>query len=342
MKIAEPTKPKILTLTPLWKCADVKQPGNLLVVPQPGGPPKLLVIDDRKSVVEVGPDGHRKTLYPLDIRPEEVVTLLRTGTDSAGKRYFVAAAMGGPRVHLFDGQWKRLLSIPEAPPQTSPLQVGDARLADLDGDGKPEILISYFGGGGVRGFSLDGKELWRNEETKEAPGVAVVRTSAGRQVVLCANERSGLLELDPNGKRLGGFGPERMFISIVAADLDGDQTPELCGISLSETNARAAVFLGPKGEERQTQALGQAIPPEAVEQVVPGRLAVSGPGCWLLPGADGSIHVLDKDGKLIDLFNSGGLLKGLATLVLDGKPVLVVASTQGLEAWQVQGLDNPK
>ena len=139
LKIADPSKPKVLTLTPLWKCADVKQPGNLLVVPQPGGPPKLLVIDDLKSVVEVSPDGKKTIPHPLDLG-REYVTLLRTATDSTGKRYFLASGIVMPRVHLFDENWKRLLSLPDVPPETAQLQVADAQLADLDGDGKPEIV----------------------------------------------------------------------------------------------------------------------------------------------------------------------------------------------------------
>ena len=348
VKIAEPTKPKACTLASLWKCPDVRRPGNLLLLPQPNGPPRILVLDDMKSVVEVGPDGKRKALFLLDVQRDEAITFLRTATDSSGKRYFVAAGLGYPRVHLFDENWKRLLSVPDHPadgarsPETQQLQVADAQFADLDNDGKPEILVSYFSGGGVRAFSLDGKETWRNQEMKEVLRVAVVRDAAGEQTLLCTNERGPLVLLDSKGKRLGDFGPSRMFISVVAADLDGDQKPELCGIFLSDTGTRGAACLGPKGEEKRTYTIGPGIPVGGIEQAVPGNLTAGGPGCWLLPAADGSIHVLDLDGQLLDQFNSGGLLTGLATLVLDGRPVLVLATNQGLEAWQVQWPEKPK
>ena len=162
-------------------------------------------------------------------------------------------------------------------------------------------------------------------------------------MVLCPTERGRLLALDAKGKRLGDFGPDRMFISLMAADLDGDQKPQVCGIFLlPDSTARVAVGLGPKGEEKQTYTLPKGPLPGWIEPIVPGRLAASGPGCWLLPGADGSIQVLGADGQLIDQFNSGGLLTGLATLVLDGRVVLAVASSRELEAFLVQWPEKPK
>jgi hypothetical protein len=61
-----------------------------------------------------------------------------------------------------------------------------------------------------------------------------------------------------------------------------------------------------------------------------------GAGQWLLPGADGSIHILSADGRLFDKFNYGAALQGLATVEINGQPVLVVASANGLEAWRVE------
>jgi hypothetical protein len=59
-------------------------------------------------------------------------------------------------------------------------------------------------------------------------------------------------------------------------------------------------------------------------------------GRQALPGPDGSIHILSADGRLFDKFNSGAALQGLATVEINGQPVLVVASPNGLEAWRVE------
>ena len=60
------------------------------------------------------------------------------------------------------------------------------------------------------------------------------------------------------------------------------------------------------------------------------------PGHWLLPGPDGSIHVLTADGKPVDKFNYGALLAGLAGTELKGQSVLLVGSEKGVEALKVQ------
>jgi hypothetical protein len=60
------------------------------------------------------------------------------------------------------------------------------------------------------------------------------------------------------------------------------------------------------------------------------------PGQWILPGPDGSIHFIAADGKPLDKFNYGAALQGLATVEIDGRPVLVVASANGVEAWKVE------
>ena len=66
-----------------------------------------------------------------------------------------------------------------------------------------------------------------------------------------------------------------------------------------------------------------------------GRLLPGPARQWLLPGSDGSIHVLAADGTPIDRFNYGEQVTGLATVEIDGKPVLLISSANGVEryAW---------
>ena len=61
-----------------------------------------------------------------------------------------------------------------------------------------------------------------------------------------------------------------------------------------------------------------------------------GPAQWILPGPDGSIHILDANGALYDRFNFGALLQGLATVEIDGQPTLLISSPNGLEAFTVE------
>ena len=78
------------------------------------------------------------------------------------------------------------------------------------------------------------------------------------------------------------------------------------------------------------------IQPQPIEPIIVGKLTRSGPGQWILPGPDGSIHILSADGKPLDKFNYGEALQGLVTVEINGQPALVVATAKGLEAWKVE------
>ena len=73
-----------------------------------------------------------------------------------------------------------------------------------------------------------------------------------------------------------------------------------------------------------------------VEQVVVGDLAGSGLQQWLLPGVNGSIHVLAADGKALDHWETGAIVCGVATVTIDGQPAIVIASPEGIEASRVK------
>jgi hypothetical protein len=110
----------------------------------------------------------------------------------------------------------------------------------------------------------------------------------------------------------------------------------LCGLYLAQFGVSVAIGIDPKGGELWSHTLPKGIHRRPVEQIIEGNLAATGPGQWLLPGPDGSIHVIGADGKLIDQWDTGSMVTGLATTVLDSKPVLVVASPEGIEASQVK------
>ena len=47
-------------------------------------------------------------------------------------------------------------------------------------------------------------------------------------------------------------------------------------------------------------------------------------------------HPRRTDGQLIDQFNVGAAISGLAAPAIDGRGTLVVATDNGLDAWQVE------
>ena len=123
-------------------------------------------------------------------------------------------------------------------------------------------------------------------------------------------------------------------MSLLAADLQGDGHRLWCGLTASQAGKNLAVGLSVNGEPLWQYVLPDGVQSGPIERIIAGQITREGPSQWILPGADGSIHFISPDGKLLDKFNYGAALQGLATVQIDGQPVLVVSSAKGLEAWK--------
>jgi hypothetical protein len=200
------------------------------------------------------------------------------------------------------------------------------------------MLVSYWGVVGVQGASLEGKRLWDNRSLSNVMSVAIGGPDdKGHRKLYCANIMGWLVALDGQGQRQGEVKiPERVLDWIVAADLRGDGQPLWCATAAAKLGEKLAIGLSLDGKELWNYPLPPGVQPQPIEPIIPGKLTRSGAGQWILPGPDGSIHVVSADGKPWDKFNSGLMLQGLATADIAGQPVLVVSSGAGLEAWKVE------
>ena len=336
-KIALASQPKSLKLKSLWKCTELKSPGNILVVPRPGQPPQIFVLNEWRSVAELGPDGKVAATRQLELPSSEVASFLRTTEAAGGRRWFALSAVGMQQVHVYDAQWKPVFHFPQDALENKHPGIFDAQFADLAAPGTPLLALGYWGPVGAQGVSLEGKRLWANRSMENVFRLAVTGPdAAGKRSLLCLNSRGTIVVLDAEGNRkdeiVVGSRPVQL---LVGADLTGDGQPEFCGMSSKQLGVYVAVGLDLRGKELWTYDLPPGHPALPIEQIVPGRVQTAPGGQWLLPAADGSIHILRPDGQLIDRFNYGLALSGLATAELAGRPVLLVASGQGVEALEV-------
>jgi peroxiredoxin/outer membrane lipoprotein-sorting protein len=343
-KVAERSEPENLKITKLWSCDQLEHPGNITVVPTAGGLPRILVMDDLKSVVELKTDGTVAATHALELQGNEVVTVLRTDVDKNGKRYFLGTARGIQRIHLFDDNFKTLLAYPDVQHPG----IVDAQLTDLTGDGTPEMVLGYGGAAGVHAVDLQGNRLWSNNSMVDAIRVAPLSPdSTGRRKVLAMNGGVGggtLIELDSEGKRVREITvPGQSVGWVVADDLNGNGTSEICVLAMAMTpegqpasGTIDAMGIDLGGRPLWRHPLARGVHQEQIEPVTAGSVFPSGPNQWLIASADGTIRIVAADGQLIDTFAYGAALSGIATAQWDDKPVLLVATPQAVDAWQIQ------
>lgn len=337
-KVNDRSEPSKLRFSPLWKCGEVKFPGNIAVVGNTKERPRLFVVDGWRAVAEVGLDGKLVARYPLDLGEKEVVGNLRTAAAADGKWYIAAFLPAQQRCHVLDENGKLVSHYPDDALKNPHSGIADVQIGDLEGDGKLKLYVSYWGVVGVQAASLEGNRLWANRSFANVACMAITGPDAsGRRELLCTNATGSIGVLDAQGERHGEISVrDRILHRIVSADLLGTGELLWCGMAAIRLGENMAVGFSRKGAEVWSYPVPQGVQPQPIELIVPGKVTSEGAGQWLLPGPDGSIHILSVDGGLLDKFNYGTTLHGLATVSIEGQPVLIVASANGLEAWKVE------
>ena len=332
------SEPASLKMTRLWTCAKLKAPGNVLAIDRPGAAPRILVLDNANTVAELGPDGNVVATTALKIPAQAALAALRTGAGADGRRLFVGFNSALAQLFLMDDAFQPLLTFPKDE-ENPRMGIADVQLAGLSEGGPLMMLVGYWGIAGVQAVSLDGDRLWANKSLVEVSRIAVLGPDPqGRRSLLCTNiDRGSLVLIDSKGERKGEIKiPNRNVAWVLGADLNGDGQSEFCALAPEEAGTVLALGLTTEAKELWTYPLPKGMHETAIERAIAGQLLPDGPGQWILPAADGTIHVLTADGKLLDRFAYGARLAGLATTRLDGRPVLLVATPQAVEAWQVE------
>jgi hypothetical protein len=239
---------------------------------------------------------------------------------------------------VFDDKWQRLLSYPAE----GTAQVFDVQPADLTSDGQIELCIGYFGQAGVQAVSLGGQRLWGDRTLENVMDLAVTGPDlTGKRGLLVTHQGGTLVPIASDGALETPIPlAEHIVTHVAAADLDGDGKEEYCTLATDTAGkSRQIVGLnfGPAGGKftwRHPLPAGEHA--TLMEAVTFGRLESDKPGSWIVAGADGSIHFFAADGKPVDHFNTGDILTGLAAATIDGKPALLIAHPDKLEAVRIE------
>ncbi len=332
-KIADRSEPNRLKLTKLWTSTSLAAPGNVLVVGS-GDTAKIYVVDGLTAVAELDIRGELVAKHTLELpkEPEDgIVAFLRTAVDSKGLRWFVGAAGSRQQLHVFDDKWQRKVSYPEA---ASAGGIASVELGDLDGDGEPDMNVGFYSVVGVQNVTLDGRRKWGNRTIAEVVSLAVTAPDAqGHRNLWCANNRGTLAPIDYLGREMSPLHVGTRMIRLIA----GTDTPEgreFLGIATTGPGSDTAVGIDAQGHERWQMPLPQGLQPiPSVEPIASGDLAGGGKPQWVVLGSNGSINVVAIDGTLVDQWNHGAAVSGIA--VAPGRR-LIVATAERVEMWQAE------
>ena len=337
VEIAAKSKPQTLSLQPVWTCRELKRPGNIMVLDPDGKTPRILVFEGTGALAELDAKGKVVKRYPLAQHEGEIISQLRTASDAGGRRWFAASSIGDQQIHLFDGDFKFLLSYPADALENPHAGIADFQLADLDGEGRLNLLVSYWGTVGIQRVTLEGQRTAVNRTVGTAYRLALLGPDRnGARNVLATNERGILTLLTPALKTIREISVPRQNVQlIVAADLKGDGKPSFCGLAPNE-KSMVVLGLGDQGQQLWTYPVALGMQEYAIEPVTAGQVLSGGPKQWLVAACDGSIHILSADGKPIDHFNYGSALTGLAAARIGGNPLLLVATPESVEGWEVR------
>ena len=167
------------------------------------------------------------------------------------------------------------MSFPEDAYKNPHAGLGDAELADTDGDGVGEISAGYLGLVGVKSISLDGKIRWSDRSLANVFSLAVGGPDqSGHRPLYCVNDRAALVALDSRGKverQLSLDG--RLLFGIAAENLDENPQPELCGLSSPNLGENLAVGLDPQGNLLWSYQMPKGTFAETTERIHGVRLA---------------------------------------------------------------------
>jgi thiol-disulfide isomerase/thioredoxin/outer membrane lipoprotein-sorting protein len=138
VEIPPRSEPQVIKLEKLWQVPDLKKPGNILVITAENQPPRFVVLDGFRTVVEVDSGGNVIQRHEVPIPEHAAITFLRSAMDRQGNRYFVASGVAQQQLFLFDQDWKLLWSFPDDGEHDG---IADVLLTDLAGDGQLQLVV---------------------------------------------------------------------------------------------------------------------------------------------------------------------------------------------------------
>jgi len=335
-KLAEPSAPQHLRLVSLWRCDELKAPGNIVPVGSPKQP-RFLVLDGWRSVAELDAAGKMTAHHKIALPEQAAISHLRTVVDDLGRRWSAGFEVHGRQVFLLDDEWEVVLAYPE---EDQPHDgIADVQLADLAGDATPQLYVGFLGIVGVHAVSHTGENQWR---CRKAAAISSLTVSLPDVVdtrrLLVTGDQGTILPIN----RFGNPYPQirvgrRSMHGLALAAFGTPAVAPYCGLSFTDEGRAVAVGINAEMDDVWDYRLPPGRFRTQIEPIASARLLSDATGFWIFVGADGTVHFVTEEGQFTDRWGTGRQITGVAAGVDDQRGFVVLADAKGVvEAFRVE------
>ena len=241
---------------------------------------------------------------------------------------------------VFDDAWRLHATYPE-PGGTVHEGISDAEMADLDGDGTPEIVVGYLGTVGVQVATLAGERLWRDRSATPVVDVAVGDPAAGgtaREVLVVTGDgRIVRASADAQSEAASRPPSEPALVSLTAGPVADAGGWALVGIASERLGSQVAIGIDTSTLTRSWQLpLGDGVHRDGpIESVAWADLLGTSRRQWLIAAPDGSVIVAWADGRVVDRYRHGAALTGIGGYRAGGTGFIVIATRDAVEGYRM-------
>jgi hypothetical protein len=274
-------------------------------------------------IVPLDAEGGARKSFPVG----SDVSRIEVGRRGKGSLVLAFARLGRSDVDAYEASGKHLWTYPQVDMATSACSVD---LGDPAGDA---IAIGYNGRGGLHLLNPDGSPRW----TVSGPGnigrVTSARTRKGAMPsIICAAVVAMMEIYDSSGQRTAHFQTgmsldQTMISQVVAGDLDGDGVDEILTAGRKILGGETSIVVrDATGKKLWERPIGRSSVLYELG-ITTGRFVTRGVQV-AVSGEDGTITVLDAQGKALGKHALGARIVGLRTLRgAPGQPDRLVAAT---------------
>lgn len=339
--IAAATKFAKLSAQVVWENRELSNPGELLVIPRDvgrtgehSGGMRLLALEEMRTVVELDDAGAVVSRRELPIPTGAYVARLRHARDERGRDFYLGFSQLGRFAYVFDDRFQLVLQYPSD--AESHRGINDAQLFDVNRDGQLELWIAFAAPHACRRVELDGTVTWSSGEGDALLSLAEY-ARGGSAWLLATSERGTIQPIRADGQLAQSVQIGARTVHQLTATRSNDPRPtDFLGLSYSVEGRLIAVGLNADFGETWSYGLPGGLYPRQVEVAQSVRVGAGPVHTWLLAGPDGSVHLVQDDGRLHDRFNTGSAVHGLAAAPVSEGVRIYLASPDCVTAHEVQ------